>query len=446
MPLKLFIILGWTIMVQSNLAEIVIKNISELVTVAPEDIDPSKPRSGDDQKKLGIIEDGSIAIAQDQIISVGKTTDVLNEIDIDSTTTIINGENKTVTPGLVDPHTHLIFAGSREKELTLKLEGKTYMEILKSGGGILKTVHATRSSSIDELVQLGKKRLDIMLEHGTTTVEAKSGYGLKLNAEMNSLEAIKLLNHQHPIDIVATFLGAHAIPPEFPEDPDGYIDLVISEMIPKVANNKLAEFCDVFCEKGVFSVDQSRRLLTKAKEHGLKLKLHVDEFVPLGGAELAAELAAISADHLMMSTDDGLSELVKKGVIGVLLPGTPFAIMEKKYPDARKMINLGVPLALATDFNPNCYTENMQLIISLASYYMKMLPAETITAATINAAFAIDRADTIGSLELGKNADVLIFDVPNHHHIPYHFGINQIEKVIKNGKIVVDRQNGHLKY
>ncbi len=428
-------------MVEVHPAQVLIKDISQLITLAPAIIDKTKPRCGLDLQELGIIENGAVATAKDKIISIGTTNNVLSEIDIDSKTEIISGKNKTVTPGFIDPHTHLIFSGTRENELTLKLEGKTYMQILQSGGGILKTVHATRNATLDELVNQGKRRLDTMLKFGTTTVEGKSGYGLKTESELKSLEAMSILNRTHPVDIVSTFLGAHAIPPEFDHDPDTYLELVISDMLPKVISKGLAEFCDVFCEEGVFSVEHSRKLLTKAKELGLKLKLHVDEFAPLGGAELAAELNATSADHLMMSTDRGLRAMAETGVIGVLLPGTPFAIMEKHYPDARKMIEMDVPVALATDFNPNCYTENMQFIISLACYNMKMLPAEAITAATINAAFAIDRAETIGSLEIGKQADLLIFDVPNFHHIPYHFGVNQVEKVIKNGKIVVDKIN-----
>jgi imidazolonepropionase len=414
--------------------------------MSPEDVDNSQPRRGHDLQKLGIIQDGAIAVANEKIISIGTTRELMSEIEVDSDTKVISGENKTVTPGLVDPHTHLIFSGTRETELSLKLEGKTYMEILDSGGGILKTVRATRNATVEELIQQGRTRLDTMLEYGTTTVEAKSGYGLELGAELNSLEAIKTLNDLHPIDLIPTFLGAHAIPPEFSNDPEGYIDLVISDMLPAVTSKHLAEYCDVFCEDGVFSVEQSRKLLNKSKKLGLKSKLHVDEFVPLGGAELAAEIKATSADHLMMSTDNGLKAIAEAGVMGVLLPGTPFAIMEKKYPDARKMIDFNLPIALATDFNPNCFTESMQFIISLACYNMKMLPAEALNGATINAAFAVSRGNEIGSLEIGKKADIILFNVPNYQHIPYHFGINHVEKVIKNGKIVVDREKMRFNY
>jgi imidazolonepropionase len=419
--------------------DIILKNIKQLITMAPEGIDKSRPRCGQDMRELGIVEDGAIAVNNGRIISIGTTKKVLNEVDISNNTKVLDVSFGIVIPGFVDPHTHLIFSGTRETELTMKLEGKTYMEILQSGGGILKTVRATRNASVDDLVSEAKRRLDIMLEHGTTTVEAKSGYGLKLDSEINSLIAIKHLNEIHPVDLVPTFLGAHAIPPEFSDRPDDYIDLVISEMLPEVVNQKLAEFCDIFCEKGVFNIEQSKRLLSSAERLGLKLKLHVDEFVPLGGAELAAELNACSADHLAMSTDKGLNALAEAGVIGVLLPGTPFAIMENHYPDARKMIELKVPLALATDLNPNCLTESMQFIISLACYNMKMLPAEAITAATINAAFAVNRQDEVGSLEPSKKGDLTIFNVPNYHHIPYHFGINHVNTVLKNGEIVINR-------
>ncbi len=419
--------------------DLIIKDISQLLTMAPEGVDNTKPRRGAILRELGIIKNGAIAIANDKIIAVGSTKEIFSWLDTGPKTKVISGENKTVMPGFVDPHTHLIFSGTRENELSLKLEGKSYMEILQSGGGILKTVRETRQASVDELVNQAKKRLDIMLEYGTTTVEAKSGYGLSVEAEINSLKVIDKLQSLHFIDLVPTFLGAHAIPPEYKENPREYIDLIITNMLPKVASQGLAEFCDVFCEDGVFNLDQSRKLLKRAKELGLKLKLHIDEFVRLGGAELAAELNATSAEHLMVSSDEGISAMAEAGVIGVLLPGTPFAVMEKNYPNARKMIELGLPIALATDLNPNCLTESMQFIISLACYNMRLLPAEALVAATINAAHAIDRATCVGSLETGKQADIIILDVPNYHHIPYHFGINHIEKVFKNGNIVVDR-------
>jgi imidazolonepropionase len=424
-------------------SEIFIKNISQLVTVSAIRTNSisnnSAPRKGQGLQELGIIENGAVYLKNGLIQAVGENEQLKNTVELSEKTLVLDCTGKTVLPGFVDPHTHLIFSGTRETELTLKLEGKTYMEILQSGGGILKTVRETRAANINNLVDQGRSRLDKMLEYGTTTVEAKSGYGLELDAEIKSLSAMKKLDSTHPIDIITTFLGAHAIPPEYKNDPDGYLDLVISEMLPRVKSENLAKYCDIFCEMGVFNVTQSKRLLLAAKDLGFELKLHVDEFVPLGGAELAAELGAISADHLAMSTENGLQALAEKGIIGVLLPATPFSIMEKHYPNARKMIDLGLPLALATDLNPNCFTESMQFIISLACYNMKMLPAEAITAATINAAHAVGKAHEVGSIEVGKKADIVIYDIPNFHHIPYHMGVNHVEKVIKNGKLVIDR-------
>jgi imidazolonepropionase len=421
-------------------AEMIIKNISELITMSGPGIDNSIPRRGTEMQKLGTINDGGIAIAREKIISVGSSTKVMDEIEQDEDTKILDGTGKTVLPGFVDPHTHLIFSGTREHELSLKLEGKSYMDILQAGGGILKTVTATRKASLDELVRQAKKRLDLMLDYGTTTVEAKSGYGLNEEAELKSLEAIKELQKIHCSDLIPTFLGAHAIPPEYTNDPNQYIDLIINKMLPVVKKNNLADFCDIFCEEGVFNIEHSKRLLSAAKDIGFELKLHIDEFVRLGGAELAAELNAVSAEHLMVSSEDGLRTMAKAGVVGVLLPATPFAVMEKNYPNARLMIELGLPIALATDLNPNCLTESMQFIISLACYNMKLLPAEAITAATINAAHAINRASTVGSVEINKQADIIMLDVPNYHHIPYHFGINHVKTVIKKGEIVVNKQ------
>ncbi|MCJ7648190.1 MAG: imidazolonepropionase, partial [Candidatus Lokiarchaeota archaeon] len=341
-------------------------------------------------------------------------------------------------PGFVDPHTHIIFDGSRENELEMKLEGKTYLEILEAGGGILKTVTATRKASKEKLVKNGMKILDKMMTFGTTTVETKSGYGLSLESEIKSLEAAKLLNLQHPIDIISTFLGAHAIPPEYAENPDDYVDLIISKMIPQIAEKKLAEFCDVFCEQGIFSIQQTRKILNAAINHGLKPQIHVDEIMDTNGAALAAELNAIQTGHLLKSNEIGLKAMAKEKIIATLLPGTPFCLMLKDYAPARKMIEYGIPIALATDLNPNCWTESMQMIIVLACYNMKLKPAEALTAATINAACAIQRQDKIGSLEIGKKADINIFDIPNHQFLAYQFGGNLISKVIKNGKVVVD--------
>lgn len=412
--------------------DILIKNASELLTLR---VESTGPRTKKEMADLGIINGGAVAVLGNRIYAVGKTKEVEDSVSVSSNTKIIEATGKTVMPGFVDPHTHLIFAGSREDELKLKLEGKTYLEILKMGGGILRTVRETRKASKDKLFNAAKRALDRMLSFGTTTVEAKSGYGLETDTEIKCLETIGMLNKEHIIDLVPTFLGAHAIPPEFKDESDAFVKLVIEEMLPKVAEKKLAEFCDVFCEKGVFSVEQSRKILQAGKELGMRPKIHADEIVRLGGTELACEVEAISASHLVKSSDEGIRKMAEKGVIGVLVPGTPFALMQKEYSRARQMIDAGVPIALATDFNPNCWTESMQFMIALACYNMRMLPSEAIVASTINAAHAINRADEVGSLEVGKKADIIILDVPNHMHIPYRFGGNLVECVVKGGRV-----------
>ncbi len=407
-------------------ADLILKNANQLLTLAGAN---DKPRIGTGMSDLGVIEVADIAIKDGQVLEVGK--DIQMEAD-----QIIDCTGKIIMPGFVDPHTHLIFAGSRENELGMKLKGMSYLQILAAGGGIQRSMGATREASRAQLITEAKKRLDRMLLFGTTTMEAKSGYGLDRDNELKILDVIKVLNEIHPIDLVPTFLGAHAIPPEFKDDPDGFIDLMIS-MLPELAEKKLAEFCDIFCERNVFTKAHSFKLLTEAKRNGLGLKIHADEIENLGGSDLAAELGAITAEHLAVTTDEQMKKMGDAGVIGVLLPGTPYALMEKHYPRARAMIDNGMALALATDLNPNCWTESMQFIISLACYNLKMTPEEAIVAATINAAHAINRAADIGSLEIGKKADLIVLDIPNYEHLPYHFGVNHVETVVKNGKILV---------
>jgi len=334
-------------------------------------------------------------------------------------------------PGLVDPHTHVVFAGSREFELDQKLAGLSYMEILKRGGGIFFTVEQTRKASVGDLVSQSRKRLDTMLAYGTTTCEAKTGYGLDVATELKLLKVQQMLKQTHPIDLVSTFLGAHAVPRH--QTADKYIQTVITQMLPKVKG--LAEFCDVFCEEGVFTVPQARKILEAGKRYGLTPKLHADEIVDTGGARLAAEIGAISADHLLRSSDAGLHAMAKKRTVGVLLPGASLCLMQQHYAHARRIIDFGVPIALATDLNPNCWTESMQMIIQLACLNMRMTPAEAITAATMNAACAIGREHLVGSLEPGKQADLLILDCPNHLFLAYHFGVNLVETVIKKGRV-----------
>jgi imidazolonepropionase len=314
----------------------------------------------------------------------------------------------------------------------MKLKGLSYIDILESGGGIYYTVDKTRKSTINSLIKESKIRLNNMLKYGTTTCEGKSGYGLNTETELKILKIQKILNDSHPMDIISTFLGAHAIPKEY--NVDEYIEIIINDMIPNVSS--YVKFCDVFCEKNVFSISQSRKILNAGKKQGLIPKIHADEIIDTGGASLAAELNAISADHLLRSSKDGLKLMAEKGIIGVLLPATPFSLMMNEYANARNMIDIGIPISIATDLNPNCWTESMQFIIQLACLKMKMTPAEAITAATYNGACAIGLNDRIGSLEIGKKADVIILDCPNYIFIPYHFGINLVDKIIKNGKII----------
>lgn len=413
--------------------DLLIKNANELVTFAGWS---KKPAAGFQMRNLGIIKNGSIAIQNGKIVAVGKTSEIERNFYGEET---IDAAGKIVTPGFVDPHTHLVFAGSREDEFEMHIKGTSYIEILQRGGGILKTVQETRKASEEQLVKSCKKTLDVMLEHGTTTVEAKSGYGLTLEDELKCLKVIQRLNREHPITVVPTFLGAHAVPSEYKSNADGYVKLITDKMIPTVAEQKLAEFCDVFCEKDVFNIEQSRRILSTGKEYGLKPKIHADELVPFGGAELAAEIGAVSAEHLLHSSDNGLKNMATRSVIAVLLPAAAFTLMTGKYADARKMMEIGVPIALGTDFNPVCWMENQQLVIALACRQMKMTPAEALTASTINAAHAINRASEAGSLEAGKKADVIILDVPSHSFLGYRLGTNLVSKVIKRGKLVVDQ-------
>jgi len=415
-------------------ADLLIVNANELVTVEG---GSQKPRTGAQMRELGIIRNGSLAVKDGKIVAVGKTTEVTKVFKAEN---IINANGKTVLPGFVDAHTHLVFAGSREDEFQMRVEGASYMEILGAGGGILRTVRETRKASVEKLGDLTIERLDVMLEHGTTTVEAKSGYGLTTKDELKILEVVQRANQMHAMDVVPTFLGAHAIPLEYQGSPLGYVGLVVDEMIPKVAEKGLAEFCDVFCEKGVFGLEQTRRILSAGKNFGLKPKVHADEMSQLGGAELAADFGAVSADHLLFSSDEGLRALADKGVVAVLLPAAAFCLMNGRFADARVMINFGVPVALGTDYSPSCMVENMQLVIALTCHFMRLAPAEAITAATINAAHALGRANDVGSLEVGKRADVVVLDAPNHKFLGYHFGVNLVDKVVKNGRIVVDKE------
>ncbi|MDI3481628.1 MAG: imidazolonepropionase [Tepidanaerobacteraceae bacterium] len=421
-----------------NFPALIVKNIGLLAT--PEG---KCAKKGKEQGKIKFIEDAFIAVQDGIITGVGSKEQLKvleGQRNFCSKAQIVDADGNLVTPGLVDPHTHLIFSGWRQKELFLKLKGMSYLEILKIGGGILNTVKNTRRASLEELIQNGMVVLDRMMAHGTTTCEAKSGYGLTVEDEIKSLEAIQELNKIHPMELVSTFLGAHAVPEEYKGKTGEYIELIEKEMIPIVAREHLAEFCDVFCEHGVFGVEESRKILECGKNYGLIPKVHADEMSSLGGANLAAEVGAISADHLIHAGNEGLSAMAENNVVAVLLPGTSLFLNES-FARARNMIEMGIPVALATDFNPgSCPTESMQLVMNLACMKYRMMPEEVLTAATLNAAAAIKRSSTIGSIEQGKQADIVIWDAPDLDFIMYHFGVNLVKTVIKKGKVAV--QNG----
>ena len=419
-------------------ASMVIKNIDNLITMKGD----NRARRGSEQSKIGLIENGIIAIQGEKIIYVGEGQ-LPSHIETDDYTEFISGKGKTISPGLVDSHTHVVHGGSREHELSMKLKGVPYLDILAGGGGIHSTIKATRTASFDQLYDQAKKSMDTMLSYGITTVEGKSGYGVEdFQTELRQLQVAKKLNEDHHVDLVSTFMGAHAIPMKYKDNPDEFVDIIINEQIPEVSKRNLAKFCDVFTEEGVFTIDQSRKILLAARDHGMELKIHADEIVSLGGAELAAELGCLSADHLIAASDQGIKAMGEKGVIANVLPGTSFNLQTGKYANAKKMIEENVPLAISTDYNPgSCPTENLQLIMSFASLIMKLTPEQVITGVTINGAASLGIEDQVGSIEEGKYADIAIFDAKNLDYIIYHFGINHIDKVIKKGKLVYEKKN-----
>lgn len=409
--------------------KLIIKNASELVTCRGK-----APKKGSDMSNIGIIYNGSVVIEDGIIVDVDEASNISSRYD-ESEYEVIDASEKAVLPGFIDSHTHLIFGGYRADEFSWRLRGDTYMSIMERGGGITSSVRATRSTVLEEFVETGRKRLDKMMAFGVTTVEGKSGYGLDEETEIRQLEAMRILNESHPVDIAATFLGPHSVLPEWKGKEDEFIDYMI-EVMKKVRERNLAEFADIFCEKNVFSIEQSRRFLKSAKEMGLKLKIHADEIVRLGGAELAAELGAVSADHLLQASDEGIRMMAENNVVATLLPATAFCLKED-YARARDIIDSGCAVALATDFNPgSCFTNSIPLVIALAAIQMRMSVEEIITALTINAASALARQDSIGSIEVGKKADIIILEFPSIHFLPYHAGVNIVETVIKNGVVV----------
>jgi imidazolonepropionase len=399
------------------------------------------PQRGNDLGRLEIVEDGAVLVRDGKIAAIGPSQELLaafpDEVRLDAA-------GHVVMPGFVDPHTHLIWASDRAAEFEMRLEGKTYLEILAAGGGILSTVRHTRQASVDALLAEACLRLQDMLCHGTTTAEAKTGYGLQTEAELRMLQALIQLDEEGPLEIAITFLGAHAVAPEYKGDPDGYTQHLCSEMLPVVrgwweanALGRPLPFVDVFCETGAFSLEQSRRILEKARQLGFPLKIHADEFDNLGGASLAAELGAVSADHLVKTSPGDITALGHSSTVAVGLPCTPFGLAEHEYTPAKAILDAGGLLALASDLNPGtAWCGNMQFVIALACRYMRLTPAQAIAAATINAAAAIGRAERIGSLEVGKQADMILLSVPDYRHLGYRFGTNLVQAVIKKGQVI----------
>lgn len=411
--------------------QLLLSNIRQLVTVRS----MGKPaKTGREMRELGILENASVLVENGVITWIGNAADFTNTLLPDADT--LDASSYVALPGFVDAHTHAVFAGSRENEFALRSEGKTYQEIASRGGGILSTVTATRAATKKELKKSASRRLDAMMKHGTTTVEIKSGYGLSEEGEMKMLEAITELADEHFMTIRSTFLGAHALPPEFHDRRADYIDLLCNRMMPYIAKRKLAQFCDVFCETGYFSVEESRQILEKARENGLGLKLHSEEFNAIGGTQMAAGLRATSVDHLEHIPDDAIDSLKQGGTVAVLLPGVSF-FLKNPYAPARKLIDAGIPVAIASDFNPgSCMSFSMPLMMTIACTQMSMTPGEAITASTLNAAAAIGMSDEVGSIEIGKRADIILYDIPDYRYLAYHFGANLASKVIKNGTIL----------
>ncbi len=406
-------------------------NASQLVTCSGFDA-----KRGKEMQELHIIEDGAVVIENGFITAVGKTKDLLPGV---TDAEVVDCSGKAVLPGFVDSHTHFVFGGYRPEEFSWRLTGVSYMDIMQRGGGINATTFPTRAATLDQLKDDGRRRLSSMLSFGVTTVEGKSGYGLDRDTEVKQLVAMNELNEEQPVDIVATFMGAHAVPPEFKGRTDAYVDYIIKEVLPEVSDQNLADFCDVFCEANVFDIEQSRKLLLAAKSFGMEVKLHADEIVRIGGAELAAELGAVSADHLLQASDEGIEKMAGKGVIATLLPATAFSLKEP-YARARDMIDRGCAVALATDFNPgSCFTNSIPLIFALATIYMGMTIEEAITAMTINGAAALKREAQVGSIDVGKKADLILLEYPKYQFLNYHFAVNIVEKVLKEGEVVYDK-------
>lgn len=418
--------------------DLIVHGANQLITVAG-----GGARAGARQGDLGVIRDGAVAISGDNIVAIGRTADVVRLAG--PATRMLSASGRVIMPGFVDAHTHVVFVGSREAEFERRLRGDTYQQIMSAGGGILATVAATRAASLDELVNASLLRLNVMLEHGTTTAESKTGYGLNTDSELKMLRAMRVLGRRHAVELVPTFMGAHAVPADFVGRDDEYVGLIVGEMLAAAADLddplERPVFCDVFCEEGAFTVEQSRRVLRAGQSFGLRSKIHADEFSLGGGAGLAAELGAASADHLLCTPANDRERMAVAGVVGVLLPGTTFGLGKTRHADGRALVSAGVPVALGTDLNPGtCWCESMPMVIALACRLNGLSPAEAIVAATANAAWATGAGNKVGSLEAGKQADVLVLDLPDYRHLAYRFGTNPVSVVIKKGRVVVDRR------
>ncbi len=410
-----------------------IKHAAQLATLASE---MKGPRSKEAMGELGLIEDGSLWIQDGVIEAVGTTREIeklyKNKVNAAE---VVDASGHLVTPGLIDPHTHIVFGGSRAQEFEMRLEGASYMDIMNAGGGIHATMRMTREANEEELLEQTISRLDSFLKHGVTTVEGKSGYGMNLETELKQLRVMKNLKDKHAVEIVPTFMGAHSVPVEYKGREDEFVDHIIHDMLPVVAEEKLAEFNDVFCEKDVYTPEQSERILEEGKKYGLTPKIHADEIVPYGGAELAAKVGAISAEHLLKASDEGIKAMAKAGTIACLLPATALYLREEAA-KGRRMIDEGVPVAISTDCNPGSSpTTSMPLVMNLACISMRMTPAEALTAATYNAACAIKREEQVGSLEVGKQADIVLWNVKNYQELQYLFGVNHVHSVWKKGTL-----------
>jgi len=417
--------------------DLLVLSAAQLCVIPPQ---TGGPQRGAGLGELGLIEDGAVAIAAGRVVAVGPTRELAVEYHAIRE---IDACNRVVVPGFVDPHTHLVWMGDRAAEFERRIAGATYMEIMAAGGGIMSTVRATRDASVDALVATMRPRLDRMLAHGATTAEVKTGYGLETAAELRQLEAIVMLDHSHPVTLVPTFLGAHAVPAEYKGRADAYVDVVIHEMLPAVVEKSRAlglerlPFCDVFCEDGAFNLAQSRRILEAAQALGLPLKIHVDEFAALGGARLAVELGATSADHLVTTTPEDIAALGTSDTVAVSLPCTPFGLGHHDYTPARALLEAGAALALASDCNPGtAWNESLPFVIALACRYLRLTPAQALVAATLNAACALGLGDRVGSLAPGYAGDLLILDAPDYRHLGYRFGANPVAMVVKGGEVV----------